>query len=52
MTDELKRDSNFSSDEYDKLRKEIHDSITNIINKYDLSDGEIQKIYKNIENII
>ena len=38
--------------DYDKLRKEIHDSITNIINKYDLSDGEIQKIYKNIENII
>lgn len=38
--------------DYDKLRKEIHDSITNIINKYDLSDGEIQKIFKNIENII
>lgn len=38
--------------DYDKLRKEIHDSIINIINKYDLSDGEIQKIFKNIENII
>ena len=38
--------------DYDALRKEIHDSITNIINKYDLNDSEIQKIFKNIENII
>lgn len=38
--------------DYDKLRKEIYDSITNIINKYDLNDSEIQKIFKNIENII
>tara|TARA_B100000424_G_C22908518_1_gene483291 strand:+ start:436 stop:852 length:417 start_codon:yes stop_codon:yes gene_type:complete len=37
---------------YDILRKEIRDSITKIINKYDLSDSEIQKIFKNIENII
>lgn len=38
--------------DYDKLRKEIKDSITKIINKYDLSNIEIQKIFKNIENII
>lgn len=37
---------------YDILRKEIRDSITNIISKYKLSDSEIQKIFKNIENII
>jgi len=37
---------------YDMLRKEIRDSITNITGKYDLSDSEIQKIFKNIENII
>lgn len=37
---------------YDILRKEIRDSITNIISKYKLSDIEIQKIFKNIENII
>ena len=37
---------------YDILRKEIRDSIINIIGKYDLSDSEIQKIFKNIENII
>ena len=34
------------------LRKEILDSITKIIGKYDLSESEIQKIFKNIENII
>ena len=38
--------------DYDKLRKEITDSITTIIDKYNLSDVEIQKIFKNIENII
>ena len=38
--------------DYDILRKEIRDSITNIIDKYELSDSEIQKIFKNIENII
>lgn len=37
---------------YDMLRKEIRDSITNITGKYDLSDSEIQKIFKTIENII
>ena len=37
---------------YDMLRKEIRDSITNIMDKYDLSDSEIQKIFKTIENII
>ena len=37
---------------YDMLRKEISDSITNIIGKYKLSDIEMQKIFKNIENII
>jgi hypothetical protein len=38
--------------DYDMLRKEIYDNITNIIGKYDLSNSEIQKIFKNIENII
>jgi hypothetical protein len=38
--------------DYDILRKEIRDNITNIIGKYELSDSEIQKIFKNIENII
>ena len=38
--------------DYDILRKEIRDSITNIISKYELNDSEIQKIFKNIENII
>lgn len=38
--------------DYDILRKEITDSITTIIGKYNLSDIEIQKIFKNIENII
>jgi len=38
--------------DYDMLRKEIRDNITNIIGKYDLNDIEIQKIFKNIENII
>ena len=38
--------------DYDILRKEIRDSITKIINKYDLSDIELEKIFKNIENII
>ena len=38
--------------DYDILRKEIRDSITNIMGKYDLSDSEIQKIFKTIENII
>ena len=31
---------------YDMLCKEIRDSITNIPGKYDLSDSEIQKIFK------
>ena len=38
--------------DYNVLRKEIKDSITDIISKYNLSDIEIQKIFKNIENII
>ena len=38
--------------DYNMLRKEICDNITNIIGKYDLSESEIQKIFKNIENII
>lgn len=38
--------------DYDILRKEIRDSITNIIDKYELSDIEIEKIFKTIENII
>ena len=38
--------------DYNMLKKEILDSITRITNKYDLSDSEIQKIFKNIENII
>ena len=37
---------------YDILRKEIRDSITNITSKYELSDIEKEKIFKNIENII
>ena len=38
--------------DYNMLKTEIRDSITNIIDKYELSDITIQKIFKNIENII
>ena len=38
--------------DYNMLKKKFCDSITKITNKYDLSDSEIQKIFKNIENII
>ena len=38
--------------DYDMLRKEIRDTIANIIDKYELSDSELEKIFKNIDNII
>jgi hypothetical protein len=37
--------------DYDKLREEIRNSISKITSKYDLSDIEIEKIFKTIENI-
>ena len=48
----IKNNSIEKHTDYDALRKEISDSIHSIINKYDLSEIEIQKLFKNIENII